>query len=898
MQKQGNNSVNNSNDENIPIITAEEQHLTKTLDKLQEMMNANISYIGILRSKGVIETLCIKSIYRNLNKLSFSIINTPERDVVKNQIIAIKDNILQTYTELSIIFSKEIKSYLGIPLLNSQNKVNGVLGFYFNSAQNSFPVSKKTLKILSLQLGFTLENHLLTKHSIGENINFSIPEKCLANIANNIQDILISIDRDYRITLINRPYLNIEPEAIIGHKITDLNWSPTFSCFSIDFINHTIDTGKTTSFEKKVYTSNGIENIFRITHSPLYSNNRIDRIILTISDLTKVKQLEEQIYDSEQRYHNFINFSQEGIFLFELKKKLDTNINKNDQLEHLLRYLFLSECNFAFAQTYGYQTNTQPKGKSIIEFFGSKKRALEIIQRFLDNNYFFPDIETIEISADGAKHIMINNIFGVLKDNYLIEIWGTQKDITHKKVQEKALKESFIKFKTLAEYTYDWEYWRNENKEYIYISPSCERISGYKPSEFKDDTSLLNKIIHKDDRHIWRTHLDTVSNRAPCKEPIEFRINTRDGKTKWINHVCRPVFDNEGNYLGNRGTNRDITIQKLSQQALLESEMHFRELADLTFEGIIIHKKGIPQRINKALQEMTGYSIKDLYSKDLLNLLIPNINQAQLLINDKSMRTQPMEIEIKAKNGALILSEVISQSISKSDNELRAISIRDITEQKQIQQKILNAIIQTEEKERKWIAQELHDGLGPLLSTIKLNFQTYFNTDNESFKDRLKIQALNDINDALQQTSMISNNISPHVLNDFGLKVAIQKFIEKFIGSSINIKYEFDYLPDIDKEIEITLYRVSTELLNNTLKHANASKIQISILGNESSIKLLYSDNGKGFDLKDKREKGGGMGIFNIFNRIKSLNGKVYFSNNTPHGISYDISIPAKIYIR
>ncbi len=902
MQKQEKDSYNKvlaTATSELPIGMPEKQHLEKILSMLRDRMHADISYIGILKSNGVLKTLFTKTNNTTSKQLTYSILNTPEAEVFKNKVVAVKDNILQTFSELSVIISSELKSYLGIPLPDSQNNIIGVLGFYFYKEQSSFPISKSTLEILGIQLGFTLERHLNTLIPTNKPPQQQLQDTNLTSLANSLQDTIISIDRNFKITYINKAYLGIEPKEITGQKVTDLDWPSSFSCFSIDHIQNTFKSGNTTSFEKKIYTPDDREQILKITHSPLYSHDTIERVIIAISDLTRVRQLEEQIYQSEQRYQNFINFSQEGIFRFELNKELDTNLDMGDQLEHLLKNLFLAECNFAFAQTYGYKTNTEPKGKSIIEFFGNRERALEIVTSFLDNNYFFPDIETTETAPDGTNRIMLNNIFGVLRDNFLIEIWGTQNDITHRKIQEKALNESFLKYKTLADYTYDWEYWLNENKEYLYISPSCERISGYKVSEFIENPNIFNEIIHKDDLQIWGNHLETVHNKIPCNEPIEFRIYTKDGAIKWINHVCRPVFDNDGNYVGNRGTNRDITIQKQSQKALLESEMHFRELADLTFEGIIIHKKGKPHRINKALQEMTGYNMKDLYTKDLLKLLIPNKKQVQLLKNDTSNRTLPIEIEIKAKDGTLIPAEVISQSISITDNKLRAISFRDITEQKQVQQKILNAIIQTEEKERKRIAQELHDGLGPLLSTVKLNFQTYFNTDNEKFKTRLKNQVLTDIDDALRQTSMISNNISPHVLNDFGLKVAIQKFIEKFIGANnINIEFEFDYMPKIDKEVEITLYRVSTELLNNTLKHANATKIDIIIQGTDRNINLTYKDNGKGFDLKEKRESSSGMGLFNILNRIKSLNGKVDFNNNMPHGITYNISIPANIYTR
>ena len=132
---------------------------------------------------------------------------------------------------------------------------------------------------------------------------------------------------------------------------------------------------------------------------------------------------------------------------------------------------------------------------------------------------------------------------------------------TDRKRTEDKLRESETKFRTFADFTYDCESWIGPDGKYIYISPSCERISGYSPDEFFKDPGLLERIAHPEDRKLVSQHIHDRSDREKVME-IDFRIITLSGDTRWISHVCQPVYDNDGNWLGRRSNNRDITHQR------------------------------------------------------------------------------------------------------------------------------------------------------------------------------------------------------------------------------------------------------------------------------------------------------------------------------------------------
>ncbi|MFP5410414.1 MAG: EAL domain-containing protein [Gammaproteobacteria bacterium] len=128
------------------------------------------------------------------------------------------------------------------------------------------------------------------------------------------------------------------------------------------------------------------------------------------------------------------------------------------------------------------------------------------------------------------------------------------------------LERSEEKYRILADYSPNWEYWLAPDGNYLYVSPACRDVSGYAPADFFADGGLMEKIIHPDDRAAWESHRASVPAAAP--DMHVFRIRARDGSEHWIEHVCKPVFDAAGQPMGLRGSNRDITERQLAEQKL------------------------------------------------------------------------------------------------------------------------------------------------------------------------------------------------------------------------------------------------------------------------------------------------------------------------------------------
>jgi len=196
----------------------------------------------------------------------------------------------------------------------------------------------------------------------------------------------------------------------------------------------------------------------------------------------------------------------------------------------------------------------------------------------------------------------------------------------------------------------------------------------------------------------------------------------------------------------------------------------------------------------------------------------------------------------------------------------------------------LNAIINTEENEKKRFAKDLHDGLGPLLSTVKMSLSAL----TERIKDPSGMVILNNtsylINESLNAIKDISNNLSPHVLLNFGLSSALGAFTTK-INQTKAIEIDFKTNMEnqrLDNDKEVVFYRAACELIANSISHSGASKIEIELNKHEKFITLQFSDNGRGFDTSILgREESKGMGLSNIETRVRSIEG-VFILESTP----------------
>jgi len=214
------------------------------------------------------------------------------------------------------------------------------------------------------------------------------------------------------------------------------------------------------------------------------------------------------------------------------------------------------------------------------------------------------------------------------------------------------------------------------------------------------------------------------------------------------------------------------------------------------------------------------------------------------------------------------------------------------------EQKILSAIINTEDKARQTFARDLHDGLGPVLSSIKMILSAVKNDSLSPLNEKIIKSAYEATDNSIIALKEIANDLSPHLLKNYGLEKAIETFANQlFISTEINFDLNI-YINEnkLSEEMKISLYRIVSELMNNSLKHARSANVNLEITESDSLLVIHYKDDGCGFEnfQTNKNSKSPGMGFNNILSRTKSLKGMYHIQTSPGKGFSVEFYFPLK----
>ncbi|WP_195715285.1 ABC transporter substrate binding protein [Ancylomarina sp. 16SWW S1-10-2] len=431
---------------------------------------------------------------------------------------------------------------------------------------------------------------------------------------------------------------------------------------------------------------------------------------------------------------------------------------------------------------------------------------------------------------------------------------------------------------------------------------------GYDLDLIKNTIEFVYAHIHPDDKIIVKERrLDYLKGKTKTFEVV-FRFCNAEHEWMWYKGKGKILDRDEDNAPINMvGTLIDITQRKLAEEQVHEdkkqiiaSEKRWRSLVEQAADEILIHDfTGEIIDANSSACKIFGYNHKDLLQ---MNVASFDCKYTRLNLeaywNMLSPQNSSLSIESiqKRADGSTFPVEMNLSLIDLEEDRLILAVVRDISKRQETERKVLNAVIKTEETERRRFAKDLHDSIGPLLSSINLYLSALNRTDEEEKKQRIVKVSREAVTEALVSIKEISNNLSPHILSDFGLEKAIDSFTHKLkVSESINITFHAENLNErLNEQIEVVIYRVVTELINNTIKHAKANNIEINLSREKIDLKLIYIDDGIGFDIrKTESDKSTGMGLHNILSRVRSLNGtykmKSKFENG---GMMTIISVP------
>jgi PAS domain S-box-containing protein len=369
-----------------------------------------------------------------------------------------------------------------------------------------------------------------------------------------------------------------------------------------------------------------------------------------------------------------------------------------------------------------------------------------------------------------------------------------------------------------------------------------------------------------------------------------------DGRKHWFAAIISPF--SKGTVLW---ITRDITRRKKAEEALRESEKRYK--LTTTLSGHIVYEYNVRENViswGGAIEEVSGYTPIEYERIDTTQWIdmIHTEDRAKTLemfrhaiANNIQFHT---ECRYQHKNGTYIWLEIHGFTLSAHRGEVyKTLGVmKDITQRKRHEQQMLNSVVNTEESERISFSQELHDGLGPLLSAIKMYVQWLGKPAVNISKQEILKDLENLTDEAYHTVREISFRLSPHILKNYGLNDALRVYADR-VKESAQIDFNFELANHIrfDGIVETVIYRVLCECINNTVKHAEAKLITIAIGVEEPYINVDYSDNGKGFDLDEIKGTYKGIGLLNMESRVTSINGIMNIISNPGQGFQVNIKV-------
>jgi len=483
-------------------------------------------------------------------------------------------------------------------------------------------------------------------------------------------------------------------------------------------------------------------------------------------------------------------------------------------------------------------------------------------------------------------------------------------DITELKQAEEALREAELSYRTVADFTYDWEYWVGLGGTLRYISPSVERITGYQAQEFIDNPALLREIVVPGDRESWDKHRHDSSNILKSRE-IQFRIMKRDGQICWIEHACTPVKDQEGRPLGFRASNRDITDRKKAEEALRRRT----KAVDSASDAISMSDpQGHHFYQNTAFTDLFEYTAEELEAAGGGPAVYADPDVARdVFENIMNGKSWSGEIEMLSKSGRKFPVDLRADAIKDDKGEIIGlIGVHtDITGRKQAEE----AIKESAEKIKLFAYSVSHDIKNPAIGIYLLtkylneNYKDILDEKGKNYCDQI-MKASEDLATLVERINIyISTKESPLVIERVNLNQVFDTVRDEFSAQILVRRISWSQ-PENLLEIKVdrlSILRVMRNFVDNALKYGGGelSKINIGYEESDEFHILSVKDDGIGIAEKDSKNlfrpfersvtsigiKGTGLGLAIAQEIAHQHKGKVWTKLGSKKGIILCISI-------
>ncbi len=627
-----------------------------------------------------------------------------------------------------------------------------------------------------------------------------------------------------------------------------------------------------------------------------YDRKKIENALMIEKSARQQSELmKKKISDEQEKTRMIIEYASEGIFIADEKGKyIDVNpvgcrmlgYNKEELLQMNLRELI-------------YFDSTEPP-LALDRLLAGETITIERKLKKKDGSILYAEI-----------------VAKMLPDK---RFQGLVRDISERKKAENILRQSEERFRAFFNSDVIGIFYGDLNGNVFSANDEFLRILGLSKDDIKNEKIRIQNFTPTEYLPLDDENIRNAIIIGSC-HPYEKQFIRKNGERIWV--LVGFVI------VGNK--REEILAYVLDLTKLKETEENYKKLYienEELLQRLQLHLERIPlayliidkdfkiKFFNPEAEKLFGYRNKEVKGKDPYEFLIPE--SSKKLVEEKRKRWMLGDMNANGinenitKDGRIILCEWYNTPImDENGNLVEVISMGiNVTEREKSKSELLKSEqklralashLQTvREEERAAIARELHDELGQILTSIKMNLimmSKQVMQEDESFDKKIfenEIQAMNEmIEQSVKRLKKLISELRPEVLENLGLIPALEWLIKQFTIRS-GVKVNFNSIitnPELNKTQELNIYRIVQESLTNAVRHSAASEISIDILKNENQLEIKIADNGKGFN-PDILEPLQSIGITGMKERAKAFGAELSIKSNSGIGTTVLLKLP------
>ncbi|MBW4663708.1 MAG: CHASE domain-containing protein [Chroococcus sp. CMT-3BRIN-NPC107] len=664
---------------------------------------------------------------------------------------------------------------------------------------------------------------------------------------------------------------NIQHDRVFGYDSLLPDWNYEIfldriypdDCEYVDRqFQRTLATNEDLDFEcRVVWDDQSIHWIW--VRGSLYKDKegKATQLLGIVKEISDRKQSEASLKASEERYRAFITQSSEGIWRFEIARPIAIDTPEDEQIRNFYQHGYLAECNDVMAQMYGFTSAAEIVGASLADLLvESEPQNIEYLRSFIRSGYKLNAAESFEVDAEGKPKYFLNNLVGIVENGVLVRAWGSQLDISDRKLLQKTLEQKAVEQEVLLNSIPAIVFYKDLEAKYIAINLRGAEVINQPIAEITGKTDY--DFFPTDQATKFRHDDLQVMASGVSKKSIEETVTGGDGKTIWVITYKTPYFNAQGKVAGLVGITLDISDRK---RAEIERDRFFTLSLDLL---CICGFDGYFKRINPAFEKILGYTSSEILAKPYIDFVHPEDVAATYSEVDKLSRGEPtnyFENRYQCKDGSYrwlawtvfpVVEEGLMYAAAHDITRRKAAEMEreQLLESEQSARATAEAANRMKDEFLATLSHELRTPLNAMVGWIQLLRTRQFDENTTS----KALETIDRNTKALQQLIEdildVSRIITGKIRLDFSY-IALQPIVEsaletiKSAAEAKNIRLEFYVAPGINLVLgdSSRLQQVLWNLLSNAVKFTpKDGRVEVRLEMLNSLVQISVKDSGQG----------------------------------------------------